>query len=172
MEIKKYIKGKILVQIDAANLESSVKDLGWHIDYQKLRAFFDNGRLVQIRHYCVHHGTENQNNFFVFLKHAGFVLITKPLKVIKDEDIERGDIRKANFDVEISLDTAEMLSDFGTLVLFSGDSDFHYLIKFLKKKGKKVIVISSRYHVSRELVESADKYIDLKSIRKEIERKK
>jgi len=35
--ISKYLKGRVLVMIDAANLESSVKDLGWWIDYVKLR---------------------------------------------------------------------------------------------------------------------------------------
>lgn len=31
MNLEKYLKGKILVIIDAANLESAVKDLGWWI---------------------------------------------------------------------------------------------------------------------------------------------
>ena len=99
--LSKYLKGKILVMIDAANLESSVKDLGWWIDYIKLRNLFNDNELVQIRNYCVHHGTDNQNNFFTFLKKNGFVLITKPLKIIKQEKIKQEDLRKANFDVEI-----------------------------------------------------------------------
>ncbi|MFH1188140.1 MAG: NYN domain-containing protein [bacterium] len=75
MAIEKYLKGKILVMIDAANLESSVKDLGWWIDYIKLRDLFNGKNLVEIRNYCVHHGTENQNNFFTFLKKNKFILI-------------------------------------------------------------------------------------------------
>ncbi len=35
--IEKYLKGKVLVITDAANLESSVKSLGWWIDYIKLK---------------------------------------------------------------------------------------------------------------------------------------
>jgi len=35
INLNKYLKGKILVIIDAANLESSVKDLGWWIDYER-----------------------------------------------------------------------------------------------------------------------------------------
>ena len=30
--LKEYLKGKVLVVIDAANLESAVKSLGWWID--------------------------------------------------------------------------------------------------------------------------------------------
>ena len=170
--ISKYLKGKILVMIDAANLESSVKSLGWWIDYLKLRDLFKDGRLVEIRDYCVRHNTDNQDNFFAFLKKSGFILITKPLKIIKAEDVARGDIRKANFDVEITVDTMEMLSDFDTLVLFSGDSDFDYLLRKLRSKGKNLIVISTKYHISKELIESSNKYIDLKRLRRFIERKK
>lgn len=170
VNLNKHLKGKILVIIDAANLESSVKSLGWWIDYIKLRNLFNDNKLIKIRNYCVHHGTNNQDNFFAFLKKSGFMLITKPLKIIKMEDIEKGDLRKANFDVEIAVDVMEIIDKFDTLVLFSGDSDFNYLIKKLRAKNKRVVVISTKYHISRELVASSNKYIDLKKLRGWIER--
>lgn len=170
--ISKYLKGNVLVMIDAANLESSVKSLGWWIDYLKLKDLFKKNNLVEIRNYCVHHSTENQNKFFTFLKKNDFRLITKPIKVIKLEDIEKGDIRKANFDVEIAVDAMEMVDNFNTLVLFSGDSDFDYLLRKLRVKGKKILVISSKYHISKELIENSDKYIDIKKLRSFIERRK
>ncbi|MDP2910622.1 MAG: NYN domain-containing protein [bacterium] len=170
--ISKYLKGRILIIIDAANLESSVKSLGWWIDYIKLKNLFKENDLIEIRNYCVHHNTENQNNFFTFLKKNNFTLITKPLKIIKLEDVERGDIRKANFDVEIAVDAMEMINKFDTLVLFSGDSDFDYLLKKLRSKNKNVLVISSKYHISKELIENSDKYIDIKKLKAVIERKR
>ncbi len=170
--ISKYLKGRVLVAIDAANLESSVKSLGWWIDYIKLRDLFKDTDLIEIRNYCVHHNTDNQNKFFTFLKKNNFTLITKPLKIIKLEDIERGDIRKANFDVEIAVDVMEMIDRFDTLVLFSGDSDFDYLLRKLRIKNKNVLVVSSRYHVSKELIENSDKYIDIKRLRPLIKREK
>jgi len=75
------------------------------------------------------------------------------LKIIKAPEIERGDIRKANFDVEITIDVLEMIDKFDTLVLFSGDSDFDYLIRKLRAKGKRVIVISTKHHISKELIQ-------------------
>lgn len=168
---EKYLKGKILVAIDAANLESSVKDLGWWIDYAKLRELFNFEKLVQIRNYCVAHDTKNQNNFFTFLKKNGFILITKPLKIIKQKNIDQEDNRKANFDVEITVDVMEMINKFDTLVLFSGDSDFNYLICNLKKKNKRIIVVSSKYHIAKELIKNIDKYIDLRKLKQQIKRK-
>jgi len=158
--------------IDAANLESSVKSLGWWIDYIKLRDLFKDGDLAEIRDYCVRHNTDNQDKFFTFLKRNGFTLITKPLKIIKAEDIDRGDIRKANFDVEITVDTIEMINSFDTLLLFSGDSDFDYLLRKLKDKNKNTVVISTKHHISKELIKSSNKYIELKKLRSSIERKK
>lgn len=169
--IKKYLKGRVLVIIDAANLESSVKSLGWWVDYIKLRDLFDDEKLFEIRDYCVAHNTDNQNKFFTFLKKNGYKLITKPLKIIKTPEIERGDIRKANFDVEITIDVLEMIDKFDTLVLFSGDSDFDYLIRKLRSKGKIVVVISTKHHISKELIASSNKYIDIKKLRSFIERK-
>lgn len=100
------------------------------------------------------------------------MLITKPLKIIKQRDIEAGDIRKANFDVEIAVDAVVMVESFDTFILFSGDSDFDYLLQYLKKRGKTTIVVSARHHVAKELIETSDKYIDLKKLRLFIERKK
>jgi uncharacterized LabA/DUF88 family protein len=65
-----------------------------------------------------------------------------------------------------------MLDRYETLVLFSGDSDFDYLIKTLKKKGKRVIVISTKYHIAKELIISSDKYIDLKKLKSLIVRER
>lgn len=88
---------------------------------------------MEIRDYCVRHDTDNQDQFFTFLKRNGFTLITKPLKIIKKENVDKGDIRKANFDVEIAVDSMEMQSSFDTFVLFSGDSDFDCLLKKIEK---------------------------------------
>jgi len=165
--------GRVLVLIDAANLEQSVKSLKWWVDYRKLFNFFKkHANLIGIRHYSPHFNDERQNNFFTVLKKTGFKLVTKPLKVITEADRAKGDIRKANFDVEIAVDAMTFLNDYDTLILFSGDSDFDSLIKRLRQEGKEVIVISSRYHISKELIESSNRYIDLKKLRVEIERKK
>ena len=85
-------------------------------------------------------------------------------------DRAKGKYRKANFDVEIALDAREFVNSYDTLVLFSGDSDFDYLVKMLRERGKRVIVVSSRHHISKELIKSCNKYIDLKKLKLHIER--
>jgi len=45
------------------------------------------------------------------------------------------------------------------------------LVRKLRAKGKKVLVISTKHHISKELIESGNKYIDIKKLRNLIERK-
>lgn len=54
-----------------------------------------------------------------------------------------------------------------TAILISGDSDFAPLIDKMKQKGKKILVISTKNHISKELIERA-KFIDLKKLKQVI----
>jgi len=159
-----FIKGKIFIAIDAANIEHSAKDLKMKIRYKKLYDFFAKQTdFLQINFYSARFDSDSHNRFLTFLKKNNFKIITKAVKIIKDSD--KGDIRKANFDVEITADTLIKMKEFETFVLFSGDSDFDYLIKLLKAGGKKVIIVSSKYHVSKELIMSCSKYFDIKKFK-------
>lgn len=156
--------GKIVIVIDAANIEHSAKDLDMRIRYKKLRDFFrQECDVLQINFYSARFGSKSHNRFLTFLKKNKFKLITKPIKTIQSGTVEGK--RKADFDVEITADVVSKVNEFNTLILFSGDSDFDYLIKLLKAKGKKVIVISSRYHISKELIDSCSRYLDLKKFK-------
>src|SRR3989344_9558954 len=77
------------------------------------------------------------------------------------------EIRKCNFDVEISVDAIKMLEHYNTFCLFSGDADFVYLNNFLKKKGKKIIIVKAGY-ITSKLRESADLVINAQNIKKHI----
>ena len=161
-KLRSVVKGKTVVYIDAANLEQSVKDmwviekdipevlrgqsigdLRWSVDYLKLKDFFSKlGSYNGTRFYSADFGSENHRKFLYFLnKRLCFKLVTKPLKEYKDHT-EDDPHRKANFDVEIAVDSTFTLESFDTLILFSGDCDFEYLIKFLRGNGKTVIGFS------------------------------
>lgn len=164
------LKGKVAVFIDAANIELSAKDLGFKVDYKKLLGWLKQKyKLDYIGFYTVRFDTKEHDGFLTFLKRTGYKLITKPLKLIRNRK-DGGHLRKANFDVEIAVDAMKLINDFESCIIFSGDSDFHYLIKELKKQSKMVVVASLKYHVSRELVEATDFYLDLRKVRYLIQR--
>jgi len=84
-----------------------------------------------------------------------------------DEDGNYVEIRKCNFDVEISVDAIKMLEYYDTFCLFSGDADFVYLNNFLRKKRKKVILIKAGY-ITTKLRNSADLIVNAQKIKKYI----
>ena len=67
----------------------------------------------------------------------------------------------------MSVDALRLLDKFDTFCLFSGDSDFTYLAQYLKRKGRKVIVIASGqvFHTLKDL---ADLYINAQIIKGDI----
>jgi len=85
---------------------------------------------------------------------CGFRIRTKDIKEIDDFDDEGkfvGRIRKCNFDVEMALDMLTKMPKYDTAFLWSGDSDFHGLLRYLTSQKKKVITICCRNFASNEL---------------------
>lgn len=76
-------------------------------------------------------------------------------------------IPKCNFDAEICVDAVRFLDKYDTFCLFSGDADFAYLCRFLKRNRKKIIIFSSGY-VSYSLKREADLNINSQRIKADI----
>lgn len=110
-----------------------------------MKLFFENIFPIKyIGYYAPRFEMETQDKFFSFLKgKLGFKIKTKPLKIYLDHTDENPH-RKANFDVEMAVDMTDMQDSFDIYIIFSGDCDFEYLIKFLRGKGKIVIVFSKK----------------------------
>ena len=64
--------------------------------------------------------------------------------------------RKCDFDVEITIDALNLIDEYDTLLLFSGDGDYAALSKDLIAKGKKVILVFGPGHKGKE-------YLDISS---------
>ncbi len=186
-KLKEVVKGRVVVFIDAANLEQSVKEmtvnledipesyqgtpaenLRWSVDYRKLNELFRSvGVEKSIRFYTPDFQSRAYINFLYFLsKELDFKLIAKPLKKYHsrgNEDLHY----KANFDVEIAVDATCGMGEFDTLVLFSGDCDFEYLIKFLRAHKKTVIGFSYIRNASTELQLAVNQYFDIENFKNE-----
>lgn len=179
-KLRKVIKGRTMIFIDAANLERSVRcmkvntndgwvennRLCWRVNYRAFNQFFKNiCNLCQIYFYSANFASESHNNFLGFLKRGlKFKLRTKPVKEYEDHTL-KDPHRKANFDVELAVDATYFINKFDTFILFSGDCDFEYLLKFLRGKNKITIVFSRKGHVSKELVRASNYYFDVANFR-------
>jgi len=108
---------------------------------------------------------QSERKFLDMLDINGYILRTKALKKIpigKNQDKHKGSL-----DIELALEMVELADKYDTAILVSGDSDFSPSIDRIKKKGKWIIVMSTKGHISRELIERA-KYVNLKKLKEQI----
>ena len=154
-------KKRVAIFIDAANFEISLKLCDLYVDYRKLISWVKRqGKTAIMRYYSVAFETKDQNKFFSSIKNLGFKIVTKNLKIIKQR--KKKSKKKANFDVEITFDAAVKIGQFDKMVLFSGDSDFVYLVSQLQKRKVNIMVVSPKWRTAKELKKQADKFIDLR----------
>lgn len=168
--IHEFVKGKVYVFIDAANIFYTQRSLKWRISYEKLKDYFASEcDLRKIFVYTAHDPEKpQQKKFLDMLEINGYIVRTKGVKQIR---IAKGVYEwKGDFDVELTLDVVDNIDKFDTAILLSGDSDFAPTVDRIKKHKKRIIVMSSKNHISKELLERA-KYVNLKKLRKEIELK-
>ena len=168
-------KPKIKIYIDGANMFYTQKRLGWSIDWKKVKNYIEEEKdVIEWRYYVgVKDGDEKMLKYLKHLDLIGFNTITKPLKKIKISNGEtpgKGFIYKANFHVEITADILLEKFKLGEIMIFSGDSDFKYLVKKLKDAGLKAIILSSRKTISWELKLECSKVVYFESIKDKIVR--
>lgn len=171
----------IYVFIDASNLWEAQKAKGFLLDFEKLRNYledFYHAGTIEVFFYTAYpaEGTRSYSldgkfKFYVYLqKKLGFIVRKKPLKQIHNGNVANPDgmTEKGNMDVEMTIDAVDRINEYDTAILFSGDSDFLELITYMKSKGKKTYVYSSRNNVSSELRTGADGYTDVLKITDDI----
>lgn len=172
-KLSQTVSGRVAIFIDAANLILSLRAKRFNnhtaespdtlqVDFASFKNFFKLVcQLKEIRFYSARFEIEEHKRFLNFLKMSlGFTLITKNVKEYADHTSQHPH-RKANFDVEIAVDTISRLESFDTYILFSGDCDFAYLLQHLRAKNKKVIVFSRRGNIAKELLAVTQVYFDI-----------
>jgi len=77
------------------------------------------------------------------------------------------EIPKCNFDVEITIDAIRLIDYYDTFALFSGDSDFSMLLRFLKSLNKKIILFYAG-RISYSIKNYADLLVNAQKIKSSI----
>lgn len=154
-----------MVFIEGSNVYFAQKNAGKWLDWVKVKRFLEKKYQVrEIRYYIgLRKNDVKMGKFLSKLNKVGFSVLTKPVKKIKDR-VRGVEVEKANFDVEITADILINLGKFKTLILFSGDSDFAYLISVLRRQGKQTVVYSSKGTLSWELKLQIDEYFLLENL--------
>ena len=104
-----------------------------------------------------------KGKFFDYQKLRNFIK-TKLNASSGGESIEE----KGNMDVEITIDVLHHIAKYDIAVFFTGDSDFLALVTYLRTRGKKVYIFSSKNNISEELRTGGDGYFDVLKIEENI----
>ena len=163
---------KIAIFIDGVNLYTTVKSLGFEIDYRRLlNKFRSRGPLLRAFYYtAVFEDSERPSlqPLLDWLAYNGFTVVTKAGKEFVDHN-GRPKI-KGNVNVELAIDAMEIAPRVDQMVLFSGDGDLRSLVQAVQRQGIRVIVVSSTQTAAQELRRQADEFIDIVELKDQISR--
>ncbi|BDA70316.1 hypothetical protein RIVM261_066550 [Rivularia sp. IAM M-261] len=157
---------KVAIFIDGANLFYAAMHLNLEIDYTKLlRCLVKQRQLLRAYFYTpVDNGNEKQQGFLLWMRRNGYRVFTKELVYLPDGS------KKANMDVEITVDMLTLARYCDTLILLSGDGDLAYAVNAVAYQGVQVEVVSLSSMTSENLIDVADSYVDLEQLREEIQK--
>ena len=150
--------------IDGQNLYLGVRDLGWRLDYRRLRIYltakFDIAKALLFIGYV-----PANKRLYQHLRSCGFELVFKEIDLTAPT-------AKGNVDVDLTLHVLTRIDEYARAALITSDGDFAPVVSYLKGKGKFETVISpSAKKCSRLLKRAAGQRITyLDSVRSKIER--
>jgi len=155
-EFKRIIlRGKTAVFIDWANVYGWKKSLKSEVDILILYKYLKSYK--EIEEIYLYFGKDNHIKSEEFLNEAekiGYKIITKPVKYILIENLEKEKIyrRKCDFDMEVCIDVHRKIFEWvESFIFFTGDGDFEPLYKLLIGFKKQIIVVYTKSHLGREI---------------------
>jgi len=153
----KHLGQRVAILIDVQNLYHSAKNLyGARVNFREiLKTAVSQRSLIRAFAYVVRTKTGEEKSFFDALIKLGFETRVRDLQEYY------GGLKKADWDVGITVDAIRIAPSVDTIVLASGDGDFLQLIDYLKNQGKRVEVMAFSRSASAKLKEVADEFIDI-----------
>lgn len=153
----KHFGQRVAVLIDVQNLYHSAKNLyGARVNFREiLKLAISQRNLIRAFAYVVRTKTGEEKPFFEALIKLGIETRVRELQEYF------GGLKKADWDVGITVDAIRIAPSVDTIVLASGDGDFLQLVEYLKNQGKRVEVIAFGRSASSKLKEVVDEFIDL-----------
>ncbi len=159
-------RGRLAIFVDGTSLFYAVSQLGIEIDYIKLLCqLTDGATLLRAFFYTgVETINEKQQRFLMWMRHHGYRVVTK--EVVQQPDGSK----KANLDVEIAVDLMKLAPFYDTAMLVSGNGELAYAVDAISYRGVRVELVSLRSMTSESLLNVCDRYVDLESIKEDIQK--
>jgi len=151
--------------IDSQNLNLSIRDQGWQIDFKRFRKYLEDKYYVKKAFIFIGYIPTNQS-LYTSLQEYGYILIFKPTLSLPDGKV------KGNIDTELVLHAMIEYDNYYKAVIITGDGDFYCLIEYFKKQGKlERLIIPNRYKFSSLLRKFAKDMVFMSDLRTKLEYK-
>lgn len=152
--------------IDGQNLNKSIQNQGWSLDYKEFRNYLDKEFGVKKAYMFIGMVNTNQQ-LYSALQDFGYHLVFKPTIANKQGEI------KGNVDAEMVLYALTQINQYDQAVIVSGDGDFYTLVQYLQsqRKLKKLLVPNEKaYSTLYDSLDISTTFVD--DLRKTLEYKK
>lgn len=154
----KHPDQRVGVFIDVQNLYYSAKNLfSKKVNFGAIVKEAVAGRkLIRAIAYVVRTETKEEQPFFEALYNLGIETREKDLQIFQSG------LKKADWDVGLTVDAIRLSPSLDAVVLVSGDGDYVPLVEYLQKSsGKQVEVVAFGETTSSKLIDAADDFRDL-----------
>lgn len=173
-EIKSFLesfddlkKKRTIVIIDYGNVEKWKNSLRWKVDIKNLANLIKNfsygNQSLRRFYYGADYGENEKSETLLEWSRAvlerakwnKFEVEDKRVKYIHNPNNRYGFEKKCDLDVEMTVDLIKLRDSYDTIIIFSGDGDLMYAVKYLfEGYKKKCFVFSARGHIGREIIDA------------------
>jgi len=157
MSVIKHKNQRVGIFIDTQNLYHCAKNIyGAKVNFDQVVKDGLAGRsLTRATAYVTTTESGDEKNFFDALEKMGIETKTKNLQIFA------GGTKKANWDIDLAVDSIKLAAKLDAIILITGDGDFVPLVEYLQNVGCQVEVMSFGKATSAKLIEACDDFIDL-----------
>ena len=159
-------RGRTAIFIDGSHVFYAALQLDIELDYSQLLSTLTRGsNLLRAFFYTgVDSTNEKQQGFLLWMRRNGYRVVTKELVAMPDGS------KKINLDVEMAVDMLTLASHYDTAVIVSGNGNLAYAVDAISRQGVRVEVVGLRSMTSDSLINVADSYLDLATLRTDIQK--
>ena len=115
--------------IDSQNLNLSIRDQGWVLDFRKFRQYLRDKYSITNVFLFIGYVYENQG-LYTNLQKAGYILVFKPTLKLPSGKV------KGNVDAELVLHAMIEYQNYDKAVIVTGDGDLYCLVDYLMNNDK------------------------------------
>lgn len=152
--------------IDSQNLNLSIRNQGWVLDFSRFRKYLRDKYDI-VRAFLFIGYIPNNQTLYTKLQEDGYILVFKPTLTLPDGKV------KGNIDAELVLHAMIELENYDKALIVTGDGDFYCLVDYLRKKEKLLrLMIPDRRKYSSLFSKMMEHTVFMNDLRNKLEHKK